>query len=554
MKSIKLLLLFQLALFSSHAQTTGQGSDDGRYRATVSNGVYEGKYDAWIKIYDSTIPGRDPIVMFYDLLGIEKYAYLKFVNADQFLLIAGANRIVLFDISNNAKVHEVGGFKGITSIAYLSRSRKLDVFEKGGMISVDLSNYIPETAPSNVIAAQSEKALLDYLMNVAIQDQESFNIGFNHILLNENYIYPFIDDALYLTSFNANTKTVKSDYNYLTRKIVMEESLGKVEYSRSIIGQSINNVDQLLVYSYLVNSFDKTDYIHFENYTLTKSNDKIYPLSGKSSKFSLKKFEPIQGSISEYSPTCVRLLNGNLLMLMGYDYETLSNQLYKDIGSGGLGTISQGKEIKRLYKLVIFDKEGQVILSQANYILPDKYKIRVGPGGTFALVSDNIFRPEKVQNISLETLKDYANAKAGIAFTLFDEKLNVAKFEQIEIKKDPRIEDARLIGSISNKGKLYILYASNQLGLLNKEIFAINAYSFSDGASSKYASSTILDEENYFAFDVGFSFNDDLFLLKYNAPRHAWNWTDLSFHRIKFTANNLEISEFKVPFVKLKQN
>jgi|APTNR8051073442_1049403.scaffolds.fasta_scaffold02409_8 hypothetical protein len=552
MSCFKIIIIFHLFVFQLNAQITKEKSDDGRYGASLSYGVFQGKYDSWIKIYDTRSLGPEPNIAFYELLGSEKYSYLKFVNANQYILIAGANRIVLYDIPNNLKLYEIGGFKAISSIAFLSKSRKLDVFDQGGITNVDLSSYIPETTPPSVTSAQSKTALIDYLMNVAVQDQESFNIGFNHILLNENYIYPFVDDALYLTSFNPNTKTVKTDYTYLTRKLVMEESLGKVEYSRFIIGQSIFNADQLLIYSYLENTFDKTNYIHFENYTLSKSNDKIYTLPQKSSKFSLKKFEPIPSSVSKYSPVCVRLLSGNLLMVMGYDYETLSNQLYKDIGSGGLGTISKGKEIKRLYKLVIFDKTGQVIMSQANYILPDKYKIRVGPEGTFALVSDNTFRPEKVQNISLETLKEYSNAKIGIAFTLFDEKLNVTKFEEVEIKKDARIKDARLIGSISNRSKLYVLYASNQLGLLNKEIFAINEYTFADGTSNKYTSSTILDEDNYFGFDVGFAFNEDLFLLKYNAPRHAWNWTDLKFHRVKFVPNSLEITEIKIPFVKLK--
>lgn len=544
--SLKLVVIFQLVFLSLQAQTTGQGSDDGQYRATVSYGVYEGKYDTWIKIYDSTNPSRDPIVMFYDLLGIEKYAYLKFVNADQFLIVAGANRIILYDISNQVKVHEVGGFKGITSIAYLSKSRKLDVFEQGGITTVDFSNYIPEAVSTNVMAAKNEKALIDYFMNVAFYDKEAFLNGFNHMLLNESYIYPFKDDELFVTSFNTATRTASTDYTYIPGKMIIEESLGKVEYLRHVIGQSIYNIDDLVVSSYIESSFDKSSYLHFEKYSLSQSNGKIYFLPRKSIKHSLKSFEPITGSISKSSPYCVRLLNGNFLMVMRYNYETLSNQLYKDIGSGGLGNISRGKEIKTIYKLVVFDKDGETVLKKANYILPDMYEIRLGPGGTFVLVSDNIFRPEKMQNASIETLKEYADVKNGIAITLFDENLNVSKFEQVEIKKDPRIKNPRLIGSLSDRNMLYIFYASNQEGLVNKETFTISEYSFVDGKSKRFISSTILDQNDYFGFDVGFVKNGEIFLMDHGS------WDNLRFYRIKH-GSELEISEFKVPFINVKK-
>jgi hypothetical protein len=426
------------------------------------------------------------------------------------------------------------------------------------LVCITTFGIAPSIAQSMSDLSKADRGLIDYLLNLSVEIKGNSNRDVISIIQSDQYPCAFLDvdeyqksDNLYLATFNSELQKAKTKFTFIDRDIIEDENVGKVKYFRFPSYASFSS-EEITVVSQLRNTFDNSVSVHFQNFYLSSQSATgvILPRS-KSFKYKLNDLAPISNFIGYQLVAATRLLNGNLSMIVKYDYETLSYSMFKDIGSGGLGTISRGKEIKSIYEIVILDKIGQTIIRKADYILPEKFFVRLAPNGGIVIISQIQFKPERVHNTTKESLKEYFSENKGMSVTIFDENLNIERYLPIESKKDQRIKDPRLIGVVSDRDKIFIHYASNQSGILNQETFTMSEVSFADGSIKHYTSNSILEEYKYFTYDFGFVYKDELFLVHSFVNGNPM-WEERNFYRMRRINNGLELSVLKPAFINLK--
>jgi hypothetical protein len=330
------------------------------------------------------------------------------------------------------------------------------------------------------ISAQTnlEKTRIDFLVNLAaLKKYEDFSAGCLELLKNPNHQYTLTDNGFdYFGSFDPATGKVTFASKLTDNEIEINENVGKVKYIKSTSFRSIYRPNQYTEISTLKSKFDGSTKILFQVFRIENRN---ILKSSSDNTYELKGFEPMPNSI-EREMSMFQLSDGQILLILKYGYEALTSKLYRDIGSTGVGSISRSTETRYLTQLVSFSEDGRLVNTKMTYLFPEKYEVRPGPNGSFAIVASQTFKPVLLQKLSVDVLNEFSSRKDGIGLTFFDSNLSIRKHEQVDKKKDERIKDSRLISATSDTNQLMILFASNQTGSINEEALTANIYDFNN--------------------------------------------------------------------------
>lgn len=528
-----------------------KGSEDGRYLAALTLGYFEKKYDSKISVYDLTKKyteyDPEPLVSFYDNIGTDKNKYMKFFNEN--LLVAGTNRILVFDIQKKEKIKEIDKFSGITSVAYLSKSKKLDVYYKDGLTTLDLKEILPENSLSSTGTRSdlNAKSRIDFLLNLAGLKKEWFRTESIEILKNPNYQYTYSDELFdYLCSFDTTTAKITFAKGLRENEIELNESIGKIKYVKRLIRKSSVKQNQYTEISILNSKFDRSVKLFFQDFH-TEGN--LILNTNKGFIHEVKNLDPMPNP-TERTFSAYRLSNGKILIKLKCGYEALTSQLYRNIGYKGANSISQGVETRHLTLLLTLDESGNTINSRAVYLFPENYQVCLGLDGGFAIVAEDTFKPTLVQHISIDALKEFSDKKNGISVSFFDSNLVLKKFELVDKKRDERIKDSRLLSATSNEKKLVVLFASNQTGTLNEETLTANVYDFKDFSHQQFVNEQSLKIEPYFLVNSTFLDGDVAYFVK--AQPVAGGEYEYTGYKIDLSKSFFQLDQVPIIYFKVK--